>query len=487
MNQDTHLEEINFVPAKSPEAINMMPGKYVMVKLDAGESPSTPMISSSSDDEDFSDENSPETSSSSEDESSDQDLSSDDSRISSTDPTEHNSSDGEQESPKAFYDFNESQKDRGTNNKVIKSWNPEVMGKSIVGLENRGVTCYMNSAIQAFFHIPAIAKYLVDVYAGEYSPTIKSSMVTTELANLYKRVTDKKRRVYPARIIKRLEDINCMMSVWQQEDSHEYYMSLMNRLQSDSCPKGVKLTNSIIYDIFAGSIEQKIVCKTCKTDSTTFQDFYDLAVGLHRTSSGKINLEDAIRDYFKPETLNPKKNDGYQCSKCKQVTKAFKFCSIYTAPEYLTVHLKRFKFDGSEAEKVQEAVSYPINLSLDDYSARKEHLRYKLIAIIVHEGRSLSSGHYIAICRQPAGGWAVYDDDEVHSISENKVKKQENAYILIYSRLTAKPKEKSKENVRRSPKRRNSTSELPSTKKHITKLNARKHAHDSIDSIFKKS
>ena len=29
-----------------------------------------------------------------------------------------------------------------------------------------------------------------------------------------------------------------MMSEWQQEDSHEYYMSLISRLQEDSTPKG---------------------------------------------------------------------------------------------------------------------------------------------------------------------------------------------------------------------------------------------------------
>lgn len=53
-------------------------------------------------------------------------------------------------------------------------------------------------------------------------------------------------------------------------------------------------------------------------------------------------------------------------------------------------------------------------------------------------GRSLSSGHYIAHCKQPDGSWATYDDEYINIISERDVLKEPNAYYLLYTRLTPK-------------------------------------------------
>lgn len=86
--------------------------------------------------------------------------------------------------------------------------------------------------------------------------------------------------INPKHLISRLDDINCMMSEWQQEDSHEYFMSLMSRLQEDSVPKGHKLIESIIYDIFGGLLKQIVTCKSCGSISKTEQPFYDLSLHL---------------------------------------------------------------------------------------------------------------------------------------------------------------------------------------------------------------
>ena len=71
-------------------------------------------------------------------------------------------------------------------------------------------------------------------------------------------------------------------------------------------------------------------------------------------------------------------------------------------------------------------------------SKKNEPIRYQLISVVVHEGRSISSGHYIAHCRQPSGQWMTYDDEYINSISEKQVLKEPNAYYLIYTRLKHK-------------------------------------------------
>ena len=65
-------------------------------------------------------------------------------------------------------------------------------------------------------------------------------------------------------------------------------------------------------------------------------------------------------------------------------------------------------------------------------------VKYQLLSVVVHEGRSLSSGHYITHCKQPDGSWATYDDEYINKISEREVLREPNAYYLLYTRLTPK-------------------------------------------------
>jgi ubiquitin carboxyl-terminal hydrolase 10 len=325
--------------------------------------------------------------------------------------------------------------------RIKKAWDD--ITRAPLGLDNRGVTCYMNAAIQAIIHVPAMAHYLQALYKGNHKQAVSQSSVSHDFAHLYNRLTGegtKRKSVYPGKLIRRLDDINCMMSEWQQEDSHEYFMSLMGRLQEDTVPKGQKLNSSIIHDIFGGNINQKVTCQNCSHISTTHQDFYDLPVSFsarERREGRRFTLEGSIKDFFSPELIKPdaKHNSGYQCDKCKRVTRATKRNMINDAPEYLAVHIKRFKFQGSSSQKLKEPMAYPLELDLSAYSVKNEQIHYRLDSVIVHEGRHVSSGHYIALCRQPNGTWAEYDDETIRPISEKFALKQESAYMLMYSRV----------------------------------------------------
>ncbi|OUM50942.1 hypothetical protein BVG19_g23 [[Candida] boidinii] len=497
-----------------------------------------------------------------------------------------------------FYKLNELKTDRGSNgsNRINKAWDEFTSHRHPLGLLNHGVTCYMNSAVQALIHIPALLHYLIDVHNNKVD-NISANSVTKVLADttakLYQiHANPGKKVVYinPKRLIKRLEDINCMMSEWQQEDSHEYLMSLVSRLQEDSTPKGVKLNESIIYDIFGGLLNQSVTCKNCGHISTTQQEFYDLSLSLdkkgkkncsildlqqlislknqllnlnstnesqkkeilvlseilnqrillkskeisqqknlisstsspspsttstspasskspstsssspspsnslpnspskshptdlsksnnknnenqnsnttsqlndknltatnttgsskvnkqeesHQQSKAKYSIENSISDFFSPELIRADKKDksGYSCENCKKTTNAIKISTIDRAPETLTVHLKRFRFNGSLSMKVKTNVAYPDTLDLTEFTTdMKTPVKYKLSSVIVHQGRSVSSGHYIAICREADGTWSIYDDEYVNKMHPREALSDESAYVLIYNRLTHK-------------------------------------------------
>lgn len=418
---------------------------------------------------------------------------------------------------KNFYQYNEMETDEGSilPSRIIKNWGKEMSKLKTRGLLNHGVTCYTNAAVQAMLHIPAVQHYLWDILRNKYSDIISPNSVTTTLAETSKRMwfpNDKLKKklnsyIDPNKLINRLDDINCMMSEWQQEDSHEYFMSLMSRLQEDSVPKGHKMTESMIYDIFGGLLKQTVTCKSCGGVSKTEQPFYDLSLHLkgkkklgssanndsndnssnsnngssninertnssnskdntsdNETSNNKDNkdnknntsnandelsavnrrfsIEKSINDFFNPELIKVDNDQkGYICEKCHKTTNAVKRNTIIRAPETLPIHLKKFRFNGSQSSKMKQAVSYPMFLNMTQYCEKTDNLlpvKYQLISVVVHEGRSLSSGHYITHCKQPDGTWATYDDEYINKISEKDVLRESNAYYLIYTRLTPK-------------------------------------------------
>ncbi|ONH69321.1 Ubiquitin carboxyl-terminal hydrolase 10 [Cyberlindnera fabianii] len=375
---------------------------------------------------------------------------------------------------KDFYQINEAANDRGSNSskRIVKNWGKQLTTLKPSGLLNHGVTCYTNAAVQAMVHIPAIQHYLYDVLANKYKDTINPRSVTHVLAETAARMwKGDHKHINPKKLIGRLDDINCMMSEWQQEDSHEYFMSLLSRLQEDSTPKGHKLNESIIYDIFGGLLNQSVTCKSCGHVSKTQQEFYDLSLHLGSSRKNSIttlsendkkllqqngtqipstleeedtkqrySIQKSIKDFFSPELIKPDRSDksGYVCESCKQRTSAIKISSIDRFPETLPVHLKRFRFNGSSSSKVKQAVSYPSILDLSSYTTSSTPALYQLICVVVHEGRSVSSGHYIAHCRQPDGSWATYDDEYINAIQERQVLRDPSAYYLIYTRLTHK-------------------------------------------------
>ncbi|KAG7193945.1 uncharacterized protein KQ657_005144 [Scheffersomyces spartinae] len=352
-----------------------------------------------------------------------------------------------------FYDLNLNPNDHGSNGstRIIKHWR-EYSDRKPWGLLNEGVTCYMNSAIQAFVHIPAMQHYLNQIFTGKLGKEHKEkSNVTYTLAELSNSMWNPKLRskqhpyIYPKRMIHRLHQINCMMSQWQQEDSHEYFMSLMSRLQEDLTPKGHKLNESIIYEIFGGLLNQKITCLKCQGVSETKQEFYDLSLGLNKKKSHPYLLEKSLTDFFSNELIKTDKKDkltGYYCSKCEMNTNANKISTIDISPEYLTIHLKRFKFDGNALSKLKQSISYPNYLDLTKYQTEDQQmplsLKYKLMSVIVHEGRNVTLGHYVAHCLQPDGTWATYDDEYINKIAQEQALSDPAAYVLVYGKLTAK-------------------------------------------------
>jgi ubiquitin C-terminal hydrolase len=89
------------------------------------------------------------------------------------------------------------------------------------------------------------------------------------------------------------------------------------------------------------------------------------------------------------------------CPRCKEHRQATKKLDLWTLPDILVVHLKRFSYSRYLKNKLDTFVNFPIrNLDLSKYVKSKDgqpHV-YDLYAISNHYG-GLGGGHYTAYAK----------------------------------------------------------------------------------------
>jgi ubiquitin carboxyl-terminal hydrolase 4/11/15 len=124
-----------------------------------------------------------------------------------------------------------------------------------------------------------------------------------------------------------------------------------------------------------------------------------------------VDLDDCFEVTSRPEVLS--EDNAWYCNRCKELRRATKTLEIWTLPDILVVHLKRFGGNRSFRDKVDLKVDYPIEgLDMSDKVGLKEDGKgyiYDLFAVDNHYG-GLGGGHYTAIAKNfHDGQWYDYN------------------------------------------------------------------------------
>ncbi|CAJ0926672.1 unnamed protein product [Ranitomeya imitator] len=173
-------------------------------------------------------------------------------------------------------------------------------------------------------------------------------------------------------------------------------------------------------------------------------------------------LDECFQLYTKEEQLAP--DDAWRCPHCKILQQGTVKLSLWTLPDILIIHLKRFRQVGGRRNKLSTLVRFPLagmdmaphvvkrgqgnKRPLGQWSSWKQppcqlengHLDvlYDLYAVCNHHG-SLQGGHYTAYCRNSLDArWYSYDDNNVEHVLEDDVCTQ-GAYLLFYQKRNAIP------------------------------------------------
>ncbi|KAM9208768.1 ubiquitin carboxyl-terminal hydrolase 43 [Dugong dugon] len=173
-------------------------------------------------------------------------------------------------------------------------------------------------------------------------------------------------------------------------------------------------------------------------------------------------LDECFQFYTKEEQLT--QDDAWKCPHCKVLQQGTVKLSLWTLPDILIIHLKRFCQVGERRNKLSTLVKFPLaGLNMAPHVAPRSSgpqpgpgpcpswkqpaclpngypldFLYDLYAVCNHHG-SLQGGHYTAYCRNSLDGqWYSYDDSTVEPLREDEVNTR-GAYILFYQKQNSIP------------------------------------------------
>ena len=158
------------------------------------------------------------------------------------------------------------------------------------------------------------------------------------------------------------------------------------------------------------------------------------------SSEDEVDLADCFERFTEREQLG--EQDMWYCGKCKMHNRAYKKIDIWSTPDVLILHLKRFQYGmghySVQRRKLNALVKFPIE-SLDLSKVLLGPAPpgappvYDLYAVSEHSG-SLGGGHYTAVCKNPrTNEWYSFNDSYVQpSSGEGAVTPR--AYVLFYKR-----------------------------------------------------
>eukprot|EP01134_Creolimax_fragrantissima_P006630 CFRG6630T1 len=279
------------------------------------------------------------------------------------------------------------------------------MGK--VGLVNMGNTCYLNAAMQALMNCDPFVYYIQDCYdylrimstfevrSASLTSQRSKSLVLDSLADLVEIYwgDDPPSASAPRALLRDMANVNRMFNGYSQHDSQEFIGALLDRLHEETFRPQSRFTDnrplsggevyppsarnqSMISDLFEGTLRSQVTCLSCGSSSFTFDPFMTIPIeigGASMSNEGSgdsvwssmkgvacdafswmadwttLSLTECLERFCEVESLNG--GNRYRCTNCNDLTPSTKSLRFHHLPEVLVICLKRFSHHSYYSSK----------------------------------------------------------------------------------------------------------------------------------------
>lgn len=303
---------------------------------------------------------------------------------------------------------------------------------SYAGLRNQGATCYLNSLLQLYFHLPVFRNIVYHMpTTGAEDP---ETSIPINLQNLFCRMQSSSACCNTVALTRSFGwDYN---EITTQQDIQEFSRLLFENLLD-------KVKNTWLEEqmmrLFRGKERTIIKCRNVPYESTVDSEFYDLSLQVIDCKS----LHDAFVWELETDHLIGKEQYKTEDYGLQDADICYEFLKL---PEILFLHLRRFQRDTTRNcnVKVNTRFEFPREIDLGEFipADSSRSYGYDLFGVLVHSG-SVVSGHYYAYLRtSPDPQWYKFDDATVTKVSETEAiennygspDRSYSAYMLIYVR-----------------------------------------------------
>ncbi|TID19886.1 ubiquitin carboxyl-terminal hydrolase [Venturia nashicola] len=371
------------------------------------------------------------------------------------------------------------------------SWPQICKGQGPRGLYNPHNYCYRRSVLQALLHLPSFL-HVLELHKPGSSPLCdpqNCTCVACGLKNLSTTYWTSENRALITNAVKAFDTLvnnrapksgtKFMFSdskwpgkgwrIRDQMDAQEWCLFLLDQMVDPQMQKNSKSKShmdralrrpesqldptsfkSQMKDVFELSYSQTMTCGACRV----LRRFHGLQkilgpLPLASSNSGRKDISSCLKQFFSTDFWEVK-CENKRCPKFnKPEIKNRVTQSIVSAPEVLMIQLKCFMSAGKRTGKKNPNIDFGHDLSLSNYASKElleneGEINYKLSSMVIHQGSSLESGHYVGVFTSPTGLVYHISDEHVSRCSSNALtmpSQKGTPYILCYTRVRAEDKE----------------------------------------------
>jgi len=279
---------------------------------------------------------------------------------------------------------------------------PDVIPNGPVGFYNVGNSCYINAVLQALFNIPDLRDQINGLDLDD------EPSYMTALKQLFQTAgPPAEESLQNFRTLVFEDEDTPLVGKAAQQDAQEFLNFILDRLNW----RPLTLSNRYEY-------EEEIY--NSQTEESTHH--FSVPIDGEDSFQGTLDSFFALAD-MKADKKPFKLADSVFATAWQQA-----ICIQAPLPNYLIVHLKRFRNNGT---KITTPLEFPQDEQVTIQDEEGNHVTYEIVAFINHHGQTSRSGHYTADVRNFQGEqqWIHCDDDKL--TTRAPLNPASDAYIVV--------------------------------------------------------